>query len=496
MPASPNANVISPTWTPPTMNNGTVYQWKVIPKNVAGSAIGCPTWSFTTIFIIPLAATNPTPADLAADILINTSLSWSPVTYADSYDVYFGTTLPSTPNANVTSPTWTPPVMNNFTVYQWMVVPKNTAGSAINCPTWSFTTIVPLPLAAINPIPADLATGVALTAALSWDAVTYADSYDVYFGTTLPTTPNANVTSPTWTPPVMNNFTVYHWMVIPKNVAGSAINCPTWPFTTIVPLPVAATTPSPADLAVNVLINASLSWSAVTYADSYDVYFGTTLPLTPNANVTSPTWTPPVMNNSTIYQWMIVPKNVVGSAINCPTWSFTTIVPLPLAAINPTPADLATGVALTAALSWDVVSGADSYDVYFGTTLPLTPNANVTSPTWTPPSMAQDTNYIWKIVPKNVAGNAINCPTWTFRTIILSLPAPTNLTIHRSGINKALNWDAVIGADAYNVYYALISNPLPTGWILLNTVTLNNYIDSSPSVQEKFYKVTAITLVK
>jgi hypothetical protein len=78
----------------------------------------------------------------------------------------------------------------------------------------------------------------------------------------------------------------------------------------------------------------------------------------------------------------------------------------------------------------------------------------------------------------------------------LSLPAPTNLTIHRSGINKALNWDAVIGADAYNVYYALISNPLPTGWILLNTVTLNNYIDSSPSVQEKFYKVTAITLVK
>jgi len=59
------------------------------------------------------------------------------------------------------------------------------------------------PTAATGPSPVDSATGVSLTPTLTWQAVSVATSYDVYFGTSNPPAAAGNVTTPSYTPGVL-----------------------------------------------------------------------------------------------------------------------------------------------------------------------------------------------------------------------------------------------------------------------------------------------------
>ena len=84
---------------------------------------------------------------------------------------------------------------------------------------------------------------------------------------------------------------------------------------------------SPTNGSINQSLTPSLSWPTATYATSYDVYFGTTLPGTPTTNTTSTTYSPGTLLEGTTYYWKIVPKNSVGEPTGCATWSFTTLTP-------------------------------------------------------------------------------------------------------------------------------------------------------------------------
>jgi len=66
-------------------------------------------------------------------------------------------------------------------------------------------------------------------------------------------------------------------------------------------------------------------------ATSYDVYFSTNQTLVNSssasvlvANVTGLSYSPGVLSTSTTYYWKIVPKNAIGVATGCATYSFTT----------------------------------------------------------------------------------------------------------------------------------------------------------------------------
>ena len=96
----------------------------------------------------------------------------------------------------------------------------------------------------------------------------------------------------------------------------------------VLPAPGCASLPtSPSDLATNIPLTPTLTWPTVEFAQNYDVYFGTTLPLTPNINTTSTSYVPGTLLPTTTYFWKIVPKNSVGEATGCSTWSFTTLTP-------------------------------------------------------------------------------------------------------------------------------------------------------------------------
>jgi len=88
---------------------------------------------------------------------------------------------------------------------------------------------------------------------------------------------------------------------------------------------------------------------------------------------------------------------------------------LPGQATNPNPANGATGVSITADLSWTAGSGATSHDVYFGTAASPPFIQNQTATTYDTGTMANSTTYYWKIDEKNASGTTTGV-VWSFTT--------------------------------------------------------------------------------
>ena len=96
--------------------------------------------------------------------------------------------------------------------------------------------------------------------------------------------------------------------------------------------PDCASNPTPADGAVGVEIisggNVAIAWDAPTTGDpatSYEVFWGTTSgDLTSLGDLSATSVQITNISYGTTYYWMVVPKNVGGSATGCDEWSFTT----------------------------------------------------------------------------------------------------------------------------------------------------------------------------
>ena len=279
-----------------------------------------------------------------------------------------------------------------------------------------------------NTSPANAATGIALSATLTWTAAATATSYDVYYGTTSPpTTLLGNYTTTTATLSGLTGSTRYYWYVVPKNSMGAATGCSSSStyFNTLTP-PACTSNTSPANAATNIALSTTLTWAAASTATSYDVYYGTSSPPTTLlGNYTTTSATLSGLVGGTRYYWYVVPKNAAGDATGCSSANtyFNTKVP-PSCVTNSSPTDGATNTSLTPTITWPSSSGATSYDVYFGTTNPPTALlGNYTTRSVTLTALPQGTVYYWYVVPKSSAGPAVGCSSNTTRFTTLIIPA-------------------------------------------------------------------------
>jgi len=276
---------------------------------------------------------------------------------------------------------------------------------------------LPPPGQATSPNPADTASNVSTTATLSWTAGGNALNHDVYFGTTSPGTFRGNQTATTYNPGALTAGTTYYWRIDENNAGGTTTGA-VWSFTTTAP-PRQATNPNPANAATDIANNATLSWTAGANATSHDVYFGTISPGTFRGNQPGTTYNPGALTPGTAYFWRIDEKNAIATTTGT-VWSFTT-APAAGPATNPTPANSATGVTISATLSWIAGNNATSHDVYFGTTSPGTFRANQPGTTYNPETLTAGITYYWRIDEKNAAGTTTGA-VWTFK-IRSSIPA-------------------------------------------------------------------------
>ena len=144
-------NVAETTFTA-ALAPGATYYWRIDSRGSGGVTRG-PVWSFNTSGAtqVPLAPTNPRPADGAADVPGDVSLSWDSGGRATSYDVYLGTaaTLRASDLLRTTATqSFQPGALVPGTRYYWRVDAKNGLGSTPS-DTWSFTTAGPAPALSI-----------------------------------------------------------------------------------------------------------------------------------------------------------------------------------------------------------------------------------------------------------------------------------------------------------------------------------------------------------
>jgi len=172
------------------------------------------------------------------------------------------------------------------TTYYWRIDEVNDAdpNSPWKGPVWSFT--IP-PKTAFNPDPADGAEFVDPNAVFGWTPGFGAKLHTVYMGTNFDDVNNAAggmlLGSTSYSPATLESEEVYYWRVDefdpPFTHKGDV-----WGFTT----PGAVGNSQPANGAVDVQMNATLSWTAADTAASHELYFGTDADAVGSATTASP----------------------------------------------------------------------------------------------------------------------------------------------------------------------------------------------------------------
>jgi hypothetical protein len=383
------------------LSAGTLYYYRVKSRDAANNLSVSSTYNFTTISAAPPAPSNLAPGNGAVDISLTPILSWSASAGASSYDIFLGTS--SNPPLVVSTPStsYAPPALTANTVYYWRVVATNSMGSATSG-TYSFTTISGAPGAPTNLYPIDGATGISLTPTLTWSGSAGASSYDVYFGTDSNCPLVSSTIGTSYQPPALTGGK-YYWRIVAKNSFGSTSSAAI-SFTAET---VALTAPLnllPADGSTGVSPNATLSWSPVAAADTYDIYLGTTDSPALAAS-TSATTFKPSLAAGTKYYWRVVARKSSESASSA-TVSFTTANGTePGVPTNLNPADGSTIVSLTPILTWSAAAGATSYEVYFGTTARPDMVGETAVPQFPLYKLQENVTYYWRVVAKNALGS-------------------------------------------------------------------------------------------
>jgi len=454
-----------------------------IPLAVSSTSFGV-LLSQTTVYQTTVAAALPapvlsSPSNGATGVSTTPVLSWSASTGATSYDVYLGTTSPPPLAGNTASTSYSPVVMGG-TQYYWRVAARTASGTNTSA-TWSFTTQLNAP---VLTAPANGATGVSVTPTLTWNAVSGATSYDVYLGTVSPPSLVGNATTPSYPTGTLLGQTQYYWQVVAKNAHVSASSS-TWSFTTQTGVPPAPALVSPTSYATGVSLTPTLIWNPSNGATSYDVYFGTAVPLPLVTNTAATSYSPGALADQTTYIWQVVAKNALGSTASGYA-QFTTLHN------GPTPPDLispsynATGVSTTPTLIWSAPTGATSYDVYLGTSSPPPLATSTTATAYSPGTLSAGTLYYWRVVAKSSAGTTTS-PTNVFTTTAGSgPPAPTLVSPgNQSGgasTTPSLSWNASSGATSYDVYLGTSASPP-----LVANTTATSYTPAAISSGTQYY---------
>ena len=249
----------------PTVANGKVYVGTATQLAVFG-----------LMGSLPAAPTLLSPANGAMNVSQVPLLSWSASSGATSYDVYYGTTSPPPLLGNQTATSYAPPELAGSTMYYWMIIARNAAGTAAS-PIWSFTTGGP-PVAPMLLSPANGAIGIDPAVTFRWAPANGATSYQLYLGTTSPPPQFATTGGTSYGTVTLDASTLYYWSVTAVNVSGQTSSS-IWSFNTA-NCPVSVSPPAvyldstSQSASVNVTAFPSCGWLASAMGDFITIISG------------------------------------------------------------------------------------------------------------------------------------------------------------------------------------------------------------------------------
>ena len=428
---------------------------------------------------LPPAVTAPVPPTglMAAGAAGQITLTWTSVSNAASYNLYYATTPGVTTASGTKIPSAASPYLQTGlpagTTYYYIVTAVNSAGESAASAQVSAATAAAPPAATPPAAPAGLmATGGTNQVTLAWGAVATATSYNVYYATSSGVTiaKGTKITAAT-SPTVKTGLaagTSYYFIVTAVNATGESAASVQAAATTLAAVPSPTAPAAPAGItAVGGTGKATISWPAVSGAASYNVYWSTASSVTKTggtkiAGATSP-YVQTGLSAGTTYYYLVTAVNSVGeSAASSTAWASTT----PAApALPAAPSGVsATGAANQVTTSWPAVSGATSYNLYWSTASGVTTGSGTkitgaASP-YLQTGLNAGTSYYYIVTAVNAAGEG---PASAQASASTSAPAPVlpaapaGVTATGGTAQATISWTAVNGATSYNVYYSTTS---------------------------------------
>lgn len=241
----------------------------------------------------------------------------------------------------------------------------------------------------------------------------------------------------------------------------------------------------------------SPSWTAVSGATSYNVYYSTTAGVTiaNGTKIAGATSGSAVtgMVNGTPYYVVVTAVNDIGESAISSEVSATPVAP----AAAPTGVTLASGNAKVT-LNWPAVSGASSYNVYYNTTAGVTISngTKITNTTSGTPitGLVNGTAYYFVVTAmkdgsesdvSSEAGTTPQAPS-------VGVPSGLTATTGENG-QVRLSWAAVTGATSYNVYYGTAAGVTIATGIKVTGATSGGAITGLTNGIKYYFVVTAMS---
>jgi autotransporter-associated beta strand protein len=239
-----------------------------------------------------------------------------------------------------------------------------------------------------------------------------------------------------------------------------------------------------------------LSWTAPSYARSYNIWSSTTSGAEtsnpPVANTIATIYTNTGLANGTTYYYQVSALNQFGQSALSSEVSATPQT-APLTAPTNLTAQAASGLV---GLTWSNVTSATSYNVKRGTASggPYPTVVNVTANNFLDNTVANGTTYYYVVSALNLQlGSPVESPN---SSEVSATPQPvppqppTGLTATAQYLQVRLNWAASFGASSYNVYYATTSGGPYT--LFGNVTTPVDYVTGLTAGTPYYFVVTAV----
>ena len=389
---------------------GAKYYWRVDSVTADGTVHPGDVWSFT---VMPVKATEPSPANGATFVVVEPTLSWKAGQNSPTHDVYLGTD----PNAvaagdasvfkgNVAENSFATGVLEPSTTYYWRVDEIDIAGSKFVGDVWSFTTTLPGLGAAKRQIWWNIGGGTAVS--------------DLTSNARFPCAPDITDEVPEFrTPPnIGDNYggRLAAWLHVP--VAGDYTF---WVASDDNSQLFFGTHPGKAKMIAQVT-----SWTDDQQWDWYAEQKSATMTLDAGVYFIEALWKEGGGgdNCSAAWEGPGLPRQLIGGGYLEPSRD--------LWAVDPSPADGATGVYFAPELTWTGSCKATAHDVYFGSSESAVTKATTASKeykgrqaaaSFKPGDLTLGKTYFWRVdeVNEAEADSPWTGAIWSFKVSSYSL---------------------------------------------------------------------------
>jgi len=314
---------------------------------------------------------------------------------------------------------------------------------------------------------------------VSWNPVPGATSYRVYYGTSslsITILVNSTITDTFYEHTGLAANTTYHYRVVAVNGAGDSDYSSSVSATTRInsPTGVSATAQSTSSI--------SVSWNPLSGATSYKVYY-----TTGNSSgakilagtVTTTPYTHTGLQAGITYYYFVVA--ISGSdESDYSNYSSTVVLPTVPTGVNAT-----TQSTSSISVSWNPVTGATSYKVYYttGSSSGSKIQAGTASGTsYTHNGLQGGTTYYYFIIAVNTSGESDYSSSSSATT---QISAPTGVTAAgQSTSSIRVSWNSVTGATNYRIYYSDTQDGPKT---LLTTTSGTSYTHTGLQAAKGYY---------